>query len=274
MAKFSVTIQQDSYKNLINNTLGNPEVARKFVAEISTLVGNNVALQNCDAGSILSAGLLAQTLDLPLAPTLGFAYIVPYKQGGVAKAQFIVGYKGLVQLALRSTQFERLGVREVHEGEYVGLDEFGEDTFKFSHDYDDNEVVGYYAYFVLNNGFKKTLYMTKKQVEKHASKYSMAYRSGGNGKSSLWHDQFDLMACKTVLKLLLNRYAPLSVDMQKAVQADQAVIREDGTYEYVDNEPVKTGTGKTNVNIDIIPESEKPATADENGVIDEDDKPF
>lgn len=264
--KFSVALQSEGYQKLINNTLGSPEIARKFVAEISTLVGNNPMLANCDNGSILSAGLLAQTLDLPLAPTLGFAYLVPYGN----KAQFQIGYKGLVQLALRSGQFERLGSRSVHEGEYVGQDEFGDDMFKFSHDFDEKPVVGYYAYFILNNGFKKTLYMTKAQVNNHALKYSKAYASGKG--TNLWKDQFDLMAEKTVLKLLINRYAPLSIEMAKAVQADQAVIKPDGSYEYVDNEPAPAS--KTNVVVDLIPESEKPVS-DENGVvINEDDKPF
>ena len=244
-SKFSVVIKSDAYQNLINNTLGDQEVARKFVAEISTLVGNNASLQVCDAGSILSAGLLAQTLKLPLAPTLGFAYLVPYKN----KAQFQIGWKGLVQLALRSGQFERLGVRDVHEGEYVGQDEFGDDMFKFSHDYDEKPIIGYYAYFVLTNGFKKTYYMTKAQVTAHANRYSRAFASTSG--TNLWKDQFDMMAEKTVLKLLINRYAPLSVEMTTAIQADQAVVKGNGEYEYVDNEPEAIGTGKTTVNIDL-----------------------
>ena len=222
--KFSVAIKSDAYQKLINDTLGDKEVARRFVAEITTVVSQNSQLQKCEAGSILSAGLTAQTLNLPLAPTLGFSYVVPYGN----KAQFQVGWKGLVQLAQRSGQFERLGVRPVHEGEYIGQDEFGDDLFKFSHEFDNNKVVGYYAYFKLLNGFKKTLYWTVEQCEKHGRKYSKSF-------DNLWKSSFDSMAEKTVLKLLLNRYAPLSIEMQKAIQADQAVINEDGTYSYVDN---------------------------------------
>ena len=243
--KFSVAIKSDAYQNLINNTLGDKEVARRFVAEISSVVSNNYKLAKCDAGSILSAGLLAQSLNLPLAPALGFSYLVPYGD----KAQFQIGYKGLIQLGQRSGQFERLGVREVHEGEYIGQDEFGDDLFKFSHEFDDNKVVGYFAYFKLLNGFKKTMYWTVEQVKKHAKKYSKTYASTGD--TNVWRDNFDTMACKTVLKLLLNRYAPLSVEMQKAIQADQAVINQDGSYSYVDNdsyvEPTKP-TSRTVVN--------------------------
>lgn len=232
--KFSVALQSDAYKNLINNTLGDKEVARTFIAEISTVVAQNHMLQNCDNATILSAGLLAQSLKLPLAPALGFAYIVPYGN----KAQFQIGYKGLVQLAIRSNQFERLGVRPVHEGEYVGQDEFGDDTFKFSHDYDSKPVVGYYAYFKLLSGFKKTLYWTKEQCELHAKQYSKSF---GTGKTTdNWTNNFDGMAQKTVLKLLLNRYAPLSVELQKAIQSDQAVIDKDNKPVYVDNKDVET----------------------------------
>lgn len=246
--KFSVAIRSDAYQKLINSTLGNQEVARNFVADITSAVANNRQLQNCDAGTILSAGLVAASLKLPLTNTLGFAYVVPYGE----KAQFQIGYKGLIQLAQRSGQFERLGVRPVHDGEYVGQDEFGDDEFKFSHEHDNKEVVGYYAYFKLLNGFKKTIYWTVEQCKAHGKKYS---RSFGNGKGTdLWTDNFDLMAQKTVLKLLLNRYAPLSVELQKAIVSDQAVIKEDGTCDYVDNETGEIEERKTNVSNTIIPD--------------------
>lgn len=250
--RFSVAIKSEGYQKLINDTLGDKEVARKFVAEISSVVSNNPILSTCDAGSILSAGLLAQSLNMPLAPSLGFCYIVPY--GG--KAQFQLGYKALIQMSMRSGQFQRLGVREVHEGEYIGQDEFGDDLFNFSHEFDENKIVGYYAYFQLTNGFKKTLYWTKQQVESHAKKYSKSYSSSSS--TNVWRDNFDTMASKTVLKLLLNRYAPMSVEMQKAVQADQAVINQDGSFSYIDNqdaEPTKPTSRKV-VNNSSLAEEE------------------
>lgn len=253
--KFSVAIKSEGYQRLINDTLGDKAVAQTFVAEISTVVSQNYQLQECDPATILSAGLMAQTLKLPLSPTLGFAYILPFKnmKTGVSRATFQVGYKGLIQLAQRSGQFERLGVREVHEGEYIGQDEFGDDLFKFSHEFDNKPVVGYFAYFQLLNGFRKTMYWTVEQCQSHAKKYSRSY---GNKKGTdLWTDNFDLMACKTVLKLLLNRYAPLSVELQKAVVSDQAVIKGDGTVEYVDNSDslLIEEDRKTTVNNSIIP---------------------
>ncbi len=243
---FSVVVASDSYRKLINNTLGDPNVARAFIADISAVVANNPALKECEPSTIITAGLVAASLKLPLAGNLGLAYLVPYKdkKTGVMKAQFQVGWKGLVQLSQRSSQFERLGSRVVHKGEYKGQDEFGDDLFNFSHDYDNEEVIGYYAYFKLTNGFVKTLYMTKEQCEKHAFKYSSSYKYDKN-KTTLWSTEFDFMCQKTVLKLLLNRYAPLSIDMQTAIKADQAVINEDGSYDYVDNE--RASYSKTNV---------------------------
>ena len=232
--KFSVVIQSEGYQKLINNTLGDKEVARQFVADISSVVSNNYQLSSCDAGSILSAGLTASSLKLPLSPTLGFCYVVPYKD----KAQFQIGYKGLIQLAERTGQYKTLGVRPVHDGEYTGQNKFGEDEFKFSHDFDDKPVVGYFAYIELVNGFTKTSYMTKSQCESHAKQYSKAFNS--TSSTNLWRDNFDLMAQKTVLKLLINRYGIMSVELQKAVQADQAVIKPDGTYDYVDREDEET----------------------------------
>jgi len=251
--KFSVVIQSDAYKNLINNTLGNKEVARKFVAEVSTVVAQNKALGECEPATIISAALLAQTLNLPIAPTLGYAYVIPYKNKGVAQAQFQIGWKGLVQLAQRSGQYKRLGVRPVHEGEYKGQDEFGDDEFAFSHDYDDKPIVGYFAYLELVNGFKKTVYWTKAQCEKHAKQYSQAYR---NGYSSKWKDEFDAMACKTVLKQLLSKWGVMATEMNTALQADQSIVSKDlDKFDYVDNEEAEDDAA-SNISVPEIPTDE------------------
>ena len=234
MSKFSIAIKTDAYKNLINDTLGDKETAKQFIADISTCVANNPSLQLCDVKTVLSAGLVAQTLKLPLTQSLGFAYIIPYKD----KAQFQIGWKGLVQLAQRSGQFERVGVSPVHEGEWVGLDEFGEDEFEFSHKFDSAKIIGYYAYFKLNNGFKKTLYWTVEQCLAHGKKYSKSFNS--KGETNVWRDLEEQMCEKTVLKQLLSKYAPLSVDLQKAVVFDQAVVDAEGKPEYIDNEKEET----------------------------------
>jgi recombination protein RecT len=231
--KFSVAIKGDAYQKLINVTLGDKEVARKFVAEISSVVSQNYQLQECEAGSILSAGLLAQSVNLSLAPSLGLAYLVPYNSKSVKKAQFQISYKGLIQLAQRSGVISRLNARAVHENEIGGYNRFGEPEFVFGDEFQPTKIVGYFAYFITTQGFEKTMYMTVEQCKAHAKKYSKSY---GNGKGTdLWTDDFDFMCKKTVLKLLLNRYAPLSIEMQKAIQADQATVNTDGSFSYVDN---------------------------------------
>ena len=237
--KFSVAVRTDAYQKLINETLGDKELARQFVADISTVVSGNYKLQSCDAGSILSAGLVAQSLKLPLTQSLGFAYVIPYG----SKAQFQIGYKGLIQLAQRSGQFKSIGARPVHEGEYVGQDKHGEDIFKFDHKFDLEKVVGYYAYFELLNGFEKSVYWTVEQCEAHAKRYSKSYGNGTDTDN--WTKMFDQMALKTVLKQLLSKYAPLSTEMISAVKYDQAVINDDGTPEYVDNDVETTETSSS-----------------------------
>jgi len=248
--RFSVAIRSDAYQKLINDTLGDKQVAQQFVADISTVVAQNRQLSLCDAGSILSAGLVAQTLKLPLSQTLGFAYVIAYGN----KATFQLGYRGMLQLAIRSGCYESIGVKEVHSGEALGLDEFGDEIVKFDHKFDNEQVVGYYAYFKLNTGFKKTLYWTKEQCQQHARKYSKSY---GNGSSSdNWTNMFDEMAKKTVLKQLIGKYGIQSVDIQKAMVYDQASINPDGSYRYVDNEADDTATSKTNINNTIIDSEE------------------
>lgn len=245
--KFSLAIRQTAYQDLINNTLGDVNVAKQFIADISSVVSNNYKLQQCEANSILSAGLMAQSLKLPLAQSLGFAYLVPYKD----KAVLIIGYKGLIQLAIRSGQYKTIGVRPVHKGEWIGLDKHGEDLFKFDHQHDLDEVVGYYAWIELANGFEKTIYWTVEQCEKHGKRYSKSYGNGSD--TDLWGKDFDTMSMKTVLKQLISKWGIMSVDIQKAVVFDQAIIKDDGTPEYVDN-PEDTNTEVSDVNNHIIPQ--------------------
>lgn len=245
--KFSVAIRTTAYQDLINSTLGDKEVAKQFIADISSAVSNNYKLQSCDAKTVISAGLMAQSLKLPLAQGLGFAHLVPYKD----KCQLILGYKAYIQMAQRSGQFKSIGVRPVHEGEYVGQDKFGEDLFKFDHKFDNAPVVGYFAYFELINGFEKTIYWTKEQCEAHATRYSQAYKNKSS-ESNLWRDMFDTMACKTVLKNLLSKFAPLSVEMQNAIRYDQAIIHDDGTPEYVDNEPIDEDVPTSSVDNSLV----------------------
>ena len=235
---FTETLNGNGMANYLAQTLG--EKKAEFVANVTTLVSNNKNLQNCDAYSVIFSALKATALDLPLDSNLGFAYVVPYNDFKEKKqfAQFQLGYKGFIQLAMRSGQFKTINVRDVREGEIVGEDFIsGEMQFKAVENREDKPVIGYVAFFRLINGFEKMEYWSIAKIEQHAKKYSQTYGSPKEEirKNSTWAKNFDAMARKTVVKLLLSKYAPMSVQMQDAHKADQAVITEDGNR-YIDNE--------------------------------------
>ncbi|NBL01099.1 MAG: recombinase, partial [Erysipelotrichia bacterium] len=215
-------------------------VAQRFVANISSVVANNSTLQKCEPASILTAGFQAESLNLPLNQSLGYAYVVPYGD----KAQFQVGYKGLIQLAIRSGQYTDIDTFTIKDGEYKGRDKnTGRPIFEFIEDdgvAESKEVIGYMATFTLLNGFTKQLYWSKEKTTKHAKQYSKSF--GNGSRTDLWSNQFDLMAMKTVLKQLLSKYGLLSVELQQALEADQAVIDEKGNKEYVDNTDYQEST--------------------------------
>lgn len=217
--------------------------APQFMASIVNAVSMNQRLQECDAKSVISAALVAATLDLPIDGNLGFAAIVPYK----GKAQFQVMYKGFIQLAIRSGYYERMNYSEVYEDEFVSYNpitgeiEFTDDFSKCKQRSagQSDKIVGYYAWFKLKTGFSQSLFMSRADMENHARAYSMSYRSdlkkGTN--SSLWTTNFNVMAKKTVIKQLLSRWGILSVEMQRAIQSDQKVYEGDGKSTYADNQP-------------------------------------
>lgn len=238
--KFSLAIQSEGYKRLINNTLGDPKRASKFIAAISSAVATNSSLQQCDAGSILSGALLGEALNLSPSPQLGQYYLVPFKD----KAQFQLGYKGYIQLAIRSGQYKDIDVIEVREGEYLGRDKItGKHQFEFIEDEVEREnkpIIGYMAYFEYLNGFYKNLYWSKEKMQKHALEYSQAYASDVKKGTnySFWTKDFNGMAFKTMLRQLISKWGIMSIDMQEALTKDMSVVKEDGSYDYVDNQPV------------------------------------
>lgn len=249
--KFSVAIQSDAYKRLINNTLGNPKKAERFVATISSAVSVNPGLQECDAASIVSAGLLGEALNLSPSPQLGQYYFVPYDTKTGRKAQFQIGYKGYIQLAIRSGQYKRLNVVEIKEGELVSYDPLTEEIevvlIADEVQRENTPTIGYYAMFQYLNGFVKSLYWSKEKMEAHAIKYSPGYRAKKG--YTFWEKDFDSMAKKTMLRQLISKWGIMSVEMQKAVENDMAVIGTDGTHEYVDNEEQYTDTTTESVDV-------------------------
>ena len=237
MQKFNRCITNTEVQSYLSQVLG--EKKSSFVNNITALVANDAKLQECKPMSLIYAGIKATALDLPLDQNLGFAYVIPYKCKTGTEAQFQMGYKGFIQLAIRTGQFRTINVTEVVDGEIASENLItGEIQFVRANDRASRPVVGYVAFFSLLNGFSKMLYMTVEDIKAHAKRYSQTYSSSKDWvrESSKWTTDFDAMAKKTVLKLLLNRYAPLSVEMRSAVIADQTVLNSDGQPdEYVDN---------------------------------------
>lgn len=236
--KFSVAIKSDAYKGLINSTLGDSKRAAGFVTAITSAVATNPSLQECDAATILSAGLLGESLELSPSATLGQYYLVPFKDKNRGMvAQFQLGYKGYIQLAIRSGQYKKLNALAIKEGELIKYDPLNEELEVHLIESDTEraraKTIGYYAMFEYLNGFRKTLYWSKEKMEAHANTYSQAYKSRKG--FSFWEKDFDSMAIKTMLRQLISKWGVMSVEFQKAFEADMGVIDEKGTVEYVDN---------------------------------------
>ncbi len=272
--KFSLAIQSEGYKKLINNTLGDPKRSAKFIAAISSAVATNPGLQECDAGSILSGALLGEALNLSPSPQLGQYYLVPFDQKKYnektkkyevisKKAQFQLGYKGYIQLAIRSGQYKDIDVIEVREGEYLGRNKItGKHQFEFIEDEVEREnkpIIGYMAYFEYLNGFYKNLYWSKEKMQKHALEYSQAYASDVKKGTnySFWSKDFDGMAFKTMLRQLISKWGIMSIDMQEALTKDMSIIKEDGTCDYVDNQPIVSVPTEEKINTEVAETTEK-----------------
>lgn len=222
--------------------------AAGFISSIISATKSNPDLALCEPNSIISAAVIAATLDLPIQNNLGFAALVPYKKGDKSEAQFQMMWRGYVQLAMRTAQYQVMNASEVFEGELTYENRItGEYHFDPSKKSSDN-IIGYVAYFRMINGFEKYFYWTVEQVTSHAKKYSQSFKSEKKWvvDKSRWTLDFDTMAKKTVLKLLLSKFGILSVDMQMALSADQAVIKDPGTIDvdYVDNPPTEVGDAK------------------------------
>lgn len=220
--------------------------AATFATSVMQIANSNSMLKTADPMSIFNAACMAATLNLPLQNGLGFAYIVPFRNNKEKKteAQFQIGYKGFIQLAQRSGQFKRLVALPVYKKQLLKKDFINGFEFDWEKEPEEGELpIGYYAYFKLMNEFSAELYMTHEEINAHAKKYSQTYRTyldkkaKGQWAQSVWAENFEAMALKTVIKLLLSKQAPLSVEMQQAVLADQAVVKdvENQEFNYTDN---------------------------------------
>lgn len=248
------TLEEENVKKRFQEVLG--KKAPQFMASIVNVVSATPALKQCEPNSIISAAFVASSFDLPIDSNLGFSALVPYTKSirdangnwhDVKYAQFQMMYKGFIQLAIRTGEYEKMNCSEVYEDELLrynpitGECEFVEDfsgcTQRMNGEYD--KIIGYYAWFRLRSGFTKELYMSRGEIYNHAKKYSQAYRYDIDKKkqSSKWTTDFDAMAKKTVIKLLLSKWGILSIEMQKAIQDDQKTFDENGDESYGDNTP-------------------------------------
>ena len=235
---FSGFMSGDGIKRKINEIVGSKK-GDSFITSIVSAVSMNPALAECDNNTILSAGLQGAALDLSPSPALGHFYMVPFddRRNNRKVAQFLLGYKGYIQLAIRSGQYRRINVIALKEGELISYNRLTEEIFTKLIDDDDVRdampTTGYYAMFELTNGFVKTMYWSKEKMESHAVRYSKGYAAKKG--YTFWEKDFDGMAYKTMLRQLLSKWGVMSIEMQKAFETDMAVIDGEGRADYLDN---------------------------------------
>lgn len=253
VAQVKGMLDSDKVKARFNDLLG--KKAPQYMASIVNTVSSSTDLKKCEPSSILAAAFVAASFDLPIDPNLGFAALVPYKrkykEGNrwmeQQNAQFQMMYKGFVQLAIRSGEYEKMNCSEVYKDEIISYNPISGEC-EFVTDWTNctmrdegkpEDVAGYYAWFRLRSGFMKELYMSRKAVENHAKKYSQSYRYdlSASKQSSKWSTDFDAMAKKTVIKLLLSKWGILSIEMQRAIIDDQKIYDNNGDSSYADNQP-------------------------------------
>lgn len=235
---FSVAVNTPQFQKAINNTLRDPDRARRFTASIVSAVSTNTALQECDSSTIVTAALLGESLNLSPSPQLGQYYLVPFndKNRKCKVAQFQLGYKGYIQLAIRSGYYKKLNVISIKEGELIRFDPLEEEIevnlIDDELERENAKTIGYYAMFEYQNGFKKAIYWSKEKMESHAGKYSNGYRAKKG--YTFWEKDFDSMAYKTMLRQLISKWGIMSIEMQDVFTKDMAVLRDDGSVDYVE----------------------------------------
>jgi len=254
--KFSVAISTPTYQNLIRNTLADPERAKRFIASITSAVAVNPQLQECETSTIVAGALLGESLNLSPSPQLGQFYLVPFKQKAkydrnrnlispeCVNAQFVLGYKGYIQLAVRSGMYRKIIVHEIKDGELIRWDplmeEFEASFIENEEKRDKTDTIGYYAMFEYVDGFRKTLYWSKDKMLVYADKYSPAFSKDAYVKlinneipanemwkySSFWYKSFDDMAKKTMIRQLISKWGGMAVEpLRVALEHDNNVLQ-------------------------------------------------
>lgn len=267
LVELKTKLDAPSVKAKFESMLG--KRAPQFITSISSVVQNNALLQKAEVNSIIMGAAVAASMDLPLNANLGYAALVPFNsKGGGCFAQFQIMTKGWTELFIRTGQCQSLINEIVYEGQLVKKNKF---TGEYVFDEDakkSNKIIGYMAYFRLTNGYEKTEFMTVEEVKAHAQRFSQTFRSG----AGIWKDSFDAMALKTVLKKLLTKWAPKSIEIQKAALFDQAVVDgnvadlESAKPNYMDNDTEsKKGKKKMDVEVKTVQED---VQEEEAGMVD------
>lgn len=297
---FSNFLMGDAIKRKINETVGGKN-GQRFITSILSAVSTNPTLQECEHSSIISAAFLGEALKLSPSPQLGQYYMVPFnkkiklangEEKTIKVAQFQLGYKGYVQLAIRSGHYKKINVLAIKEGELIKYDPLAEELevnlIEDDEIREQTPTIGYYAMFEYIEGFRKTLYWSKQKMLAHADKYSKAfskdaYKKLQEGKipekdlwkySSFWYKDFDGMAFKTMLRQLIGKWGIMSIELQNAIEKDMAEIKEDGTPDYIDTAPENEVDFTTTEAVEVTTESEeikqdKEETTDNNKSIEE-----
>lgn len=249
---FGMCMGTKAYQDMVASTIADPQRRAQFISAVTNAVSANPDLQLCDQKSVLSAALLGEGLKLTPSPQLGQYYIVPFKskKNDYGKAaQFVLGYKGYLQLAIRSGYYTKINVMPIKDGELIRWDPLNEVIeIELIEDEDDREAAqttGYYAMFEYQNGFRKAMFWRKSKMLGHADKFGSgfkktSYKLISEGKipknqlwrySSFWYTDFDAMACKTMLRQLISKWGVMSIEMQRAYEADSQLVMQDGTLE-------------------------------------------
>jgi recombination protein RecT len=231
MSNIQKFFKSDAVLKRFSEVLG--QNASGFVTSIISLVNENAMLSQCEPQTIAGAAMKAAALKLPIDPNLGFAYVIPYRNNkkNSTDAQFQLGYKGFIQLAMRSGQMKRINAIPIYEGQLIESNPLTE-NYEFDFSVKSDKIIGYAAYMELINGFRKTVFWTIEKVKTHAARYSQSYKKS----YSPWKDLFDEMAIKTVIKSMLSKYAPLSADIQSAITFDQSTGADIDENIYDDND--------------------------------------
>ena len=245
-SRFPEIIKSETVQRNLIGTLGDATKTKRFTASVISAVSTNPSLQECQATTIISAALLGESLNLSPSPQLGHYYMVPFKDNktGVTNATFQLGYKGYIQLAIRSGQYKKLNVLAIKDGELIKYDPLDETLdVRLIQDETVREktpTIGYYAMFELVNGFRKTMYWSKEKMEEHALKYSSGYKAKKG--YTFWEKDFDGMAYKTMLRQLISKWGIMSIDLQSAISNDYSyheTLEQEEAPKYVDE-----GTGE------------------------------